>query len=123
MTVSRIPLLVAVALALALVAVPALAAPLRDSLKGDARTAFDEGTRLYKDGRFEEARAKFDAAYKASGERRLLFNVAVCDKALGHNARAMHEIEDSLSDRTGLPNDYVDHAQQALATLREHVSG
>lgn len=100
----------------------AAAAPVRAALSGDALAEFDAATQLYKDGRFEEARAKFQAAYDASKERRLLFNVAVCDKALGHNARAIHELEDSLADRSKLPSEYVDRAQQALAALREHVS-
>jgi hypothetical protein len=105
-------------------ATTASAAPttLRDSLKGDAKTAFDDGTRLYKTGKFDEARARFEAAFKASGDKRLLFNVAVCEKSLGHNVAAVRALEESLSERAGLPTDYVDKAQQALAALREHVS-
>lgn len=107
-----------------LVAAPAFAAPatLKDSLKGEAKTAFEDGTRLYKAGKFEEARVRFDAALKASGEKRLLFNVAVCEKSLGHNVAAVRLLEESLIDRASLPSDYIEKAQQALAALREHVS-
>ncbi|MFO0738114.1 MAG: PEGA domain-containing protein [Labilithrix sp.] len=109
--------------ALALVAAPASAAPkLGDSLKGEAKTAFEDGTRLYKAGKFDEARTKFEAAYKASGDKRLLFNVGVCEKSLGHNVAAVRALEESLVERASLPTDYIEKAQQALAALREHVS-
>lgn len=101
----------------------AAAAPsLRDAIDGEARQAFDDGTRLYKDARYEEAAERFRAAYRASGDRRLLFNVAVCEKAVGRNVRAIHELEESLAERPKLPPEYIERTEEALAALRTHVA-
>jgi hypothetical protein len=116
-----LPLLI---LALSLVAADASAAPsLRDSLPQDAQVKFDEGSQLYRASAFAEAREAFLAAYAKSGDPRLLFNVAVCDKALGRYARAMSTLKRSLAnpDRPLSP-EYTQRTSEAIATLSRYVA-
>ena len=96
---------------------------LRDSLAEDERAKFDEGSRLYRESRFAEAREAFLVAYATSNDPRLLFNVAVCDKALGRYARAIATLKKSLAT-TGrpLPADYTQRAAEAIATLSRYVA-
>ncbi|CAN5349230.1 hypothetical protein BH09MYX1_BH09MYX1_35130 [soil metagenome] len=111
-------------LAMLLVVAVAHAAPtVRDSLAADARAKFDEGSQLYKSSAFAEAREAFLAAYAKSGDPRLLFNVAVCDKSLGRYARAMSTLSRSLAnpDRP-LPVEYTQRATEAIATLSRYVA-
>lgn len=120
-------LLVASALALGAALPPrsARAAPtsVRDGLAADARAKFDEGSRLYKAARYAEAREAFLAAHAQSGDARILFNVAVCDKALGRYARALATLQKSLAspDRP-LPAEYTQRASEAIATLSRYVA-
>jgi hypothetical protein len=117
------------ALALALASVPASAAwaappsSVRDALAEGPRARFDEGSRLYKAARYAEAREAFLAAHAQSADPRILFNVAVCDKALGRYARAIVTLRRSLAttDRP-LPADYVRRASEAIATLSRYVA-
>lgn len=55
-------------------------ASIADSLKGEARTAYRLGVVLYDDGDWLGALAKFEAAHRLSGDARLLWNMAVCEK-------------------------------------------
>jgi len=119
----RLPSIVLVVAALAAVPSSALAAPVRDGLAPAPRAAFDEGARLYKRARFVEARETFLAAFATSGEPRILFNVAVCEKALGRYSRALATLKKSLT--TGdhpLPAEYVARASEAIATLSRYVA-
>ncbi len=75
---------------------PALA----DALTGDAKEAYDAGRRLYESGDYPGALAKFQSASQASGDPRLLWNAAVCERAMQHYARAValvHRYIDSHS--------------------------
>lgn len=113
--------------ALAAILVPSSAVAkepsLRDSLSGAAQQKFDEGARLYKAARYAEAREAFLAAHAASGDARILFNVAVCDKALGRYARALATLRKSLAnpDRP-LAAEYTQKASEAIATLSRYVA-
>jgi hypothetical protein len=111
-------------LSFALLARPAAAGPsVRDGLPESVRPKFDEGAELYKEGLFSEAREAFLAAHAAGGDSRILFNVAVCDKALGRYARAVATLKRSLAttDRP-LPVDYTNKVSEAIATLSRYVA-
>jgi len=98
------------------------AGALRDALADPARDAFDEGTREFRAGRFAEARAAFLLAYERSGDRRVLYNVAVCDKESGRYARALGVLRESVSEGgPAVPPEYVQRAAGAIATLSKYV--
>ncbi|MEO7035201.1 MAG: PEGA domain-containing protein [Polyangiaceae bacterium] len=76
-----------------LVALPAaaeqkVAAPLSQSLSGEAKSAYESGKLLVDDGDFAGALTKFKRSYDVSKDARLLWNMAVCEKELRHYARA-----------------------------------
>lgn len=116
------------------VALVALAAPaawaqpgktpgLRESLSDEAGSRFDEGSRLYRAAEFSAAREAFLAAYAKSGDPRILYNVAVCDKSLGRYARAITTLRSSLAS-TGRPlsSEYTQRASETIATLSRYVA-
>lgn len=95
---------------------------LRQSLNAPAREKFDEGTRLYRQSRFSEAREAFMAAQALSGELKIFYNVAVCDKALGRYARAITVLKRSLpGERTDDPA-YQQRVEDTIAALSRHVA-
>ncbi len=61
--------------------------PLSESLHGPAKTAYASGTLLLNNGDSVGALSKFQQAYEASKDARLLFNMAVCEKNLKAYAR------------------------------------
>ncbi len=60
---------------------------LSETLTGDAKAAYDAGKLLFGDGDYAGAEIKFKAAYDASGDARLLWNMAACEKSQRHYAR------------------------------------
>ncbi len=60
---------------------------LSETLTGDAKAAYDAGKLLFGDGDYAGAEIKFKAAYDASGDPRLLWNMAACEKSQRHYAR------------------------------------
>ena len=98
-------------------------ARLRDALSGPARAAFDRATTLFRVGNFDAARVEFDQAFALSGEPRLLYNVAVCDKELKRYARAIEELERSLELGGGrLTRTYVRRVRQTIEALQPFVT-
>ena len=93
----------------------------RDALQGEARAAFDRASVLFRAGDFNGARVEFEQAHRLSGEPRVLYNVAVCDKELHRYARAVTRLKASLAARP-LPADYVRVAQGTLAVLEPLTS-
>lgn len=69
---------------------PALSAtkPLAQSLTGDALAAYDSAKLLFEDRDYTGALTKFKLAFDLSGDPRLLWNMAVCEKEVRHYARA-----------------------------------
>ena len=102
---------------------PSSSSTLRESLGDDAGAKFDDGSRLYKISQFAEAREAFLAAYAKSGDPRVLYNVAVCDKSLGRYARAIAILRKSLAgtDRA-LPAAYTQKVSETIATLSRYVA-
>jgi hypothetical protein len=78
----------------------AVAAPLAlaDSLSPDARKEYDAARLLFQDGDYSGASAKFHLTFQLSGDPRLLWNQAVCEKEQRHYARATTLIERYLSE-------------------------
>ncbi|HSQ63196.1 MAG TPA: PEGA domain-containing protein [Polyangiaceae bacterium] len=66
---------------------PASPKTLADALTGDAKASYEAGKLLFGDGDWEGAEIKFKAAYDASGDARLLWNMAACEKSQRHYAR------------------------------------
>jgi hypothetical protein len=115
--------LVCIIVALSLATTPARASggSVRDALSGDALATFDHGTALIAKKQWVEARADFERAYAASGEPRVLYNVAVCEKALGRYVRAARALRKSLEGRAKLSKEYVALAERALELLEPYI--
>lgn len=62
--------------------------PLAQSLTGIAKRDYELGRLLFDNGDFAGALLRFESARVASGDARLLWNAAVCEKALRHYAKA-----------------------------------
>jgi hypothetical protein len=118
-------LALALPLGLGLAGAPASAAPptLAETLKGDAKAAYDGGKLLFDDKDYEGAEAKFRAAYRASNDGRLLWNIATCERELRHYARTSALIEQFLDAAPALVSpEFIAQARKTLTALREFYS-
>jgi hypothetical protein len=98
-------------------------ARVRDALRGEALASFDRGSQLFADGDVAGARAEFLRAYTLGSDPRVLYNVAVCDKAQRRYARALRELQQSLDTGGGtLPKRYVQTVEDTLSLLRPLVT-
>ncbi len=87
---------------LCLLASTASAAPtLRERLRGEARAAFERGLALHDAKDSSGALAQFMIAYDLSGEPRLLVNLAVVERDLGHYARGLTLLSRALTEGAG----------------------
>src|SRR5258708_40347308 len=77
---------------------------LAESLGPQARPLYDTGVSLYRKADYAGALAQFAAAYKVEPDARLLWNMAACEKDLGHHAAAH-----------GLVRRYLDEAQSSIS--------
>lgn len=80
---------------------PAKKKTLREQLPPDAQKHWDTALALYQRSQWDGARTSFNAAYEASKNPRVLFNVAVCEKNLGRYARAIEVFKKELADGKG----------------------
>jgi hypothetical protein len=104
-------------------ATPVRATKVRDGLSGPARQAFDRASELFSNENFSGARSEFERAQELSGDPRILYNVAVCDKSLHHYARAMTALEKSLAiGGATLPKAYASLVKDTITTLEPYVS-
>ncbi|HSO39880.1 MAG TPA: PEGA domain-containing protein [Labilithrix sp.] len=85
----------------AAIAQPAKKKPLREQLPEDAKKHWDTAVALYQRGQWDGARTSFNAAFDASKNPRVLFNVAVCEKNLGRYARAIDVFKKELAEGKG----------------------
>jgi len=76
----------------------ARAKPLAQSLPADAKRDYDAGKMLFDDGDYATALLKYRAAYDATHDARLLWDVAVCEKSLRHYARTLATLGRYLSE-------------------------
>jgi hypothetical protein len=73
-------------------------APLAESLRGMARADYAAARILYEDGDYSGAFTKLEAAYVASRDPRLLWNMAACEKELRHYASVIALLERYLRE-------------------------
>jgi hypothetical protein len=66
---------------------------LADALTGPAKTEYDLGKILYRDGDFAGAVVKFSHAHELASDPRLLWNIAACEKNLRRYARVLKLLE------------------------------
>jgi hypothetical protein len=76
----------------------ASAPSLAETLKGQAKAEYEAARLLIADGDPAGAAAKFKRAHELSGEPRLLWNMAVCEKELRHYARAATLVDRYLAE-------------------------
>ncbi|MEO7034218.1 MAG: PEGA domain-containing protein [Polyangiaceae bacterium] len=76
--------------------------PIAEALEGDAKREYELGRLLYNNGDFAGALARFQSAAKASDDPRLLWNAAVCQKALRHYAKAITLVRRYLASNSPL---------------------
>lgn len=63
--------------------------PLGATLTGQPKADYEAGRALFNDGDHSGALIKFQAAFDASKDPRLLYNLAACEKSMRHYARAI----------------------------------
>jgi len=122
--VLRVACLVAVPGAAGLLIAPAAHAqarpqrPLSQSLTGQAKTDFEAGKLLANDGDFAGALIKFQSAYDAARDPRLLWNVAFCQKNLRHYSKVVTTLRRYI-DEGGAVLSAADKkdAQELITTL------
>jgi PEGA domain len=97
--------------------------PLLETLSPEALREYEAARLLFQDGDFGGASAKFNLAYQLSGDPRLLWNQAVCEKEQRHYARATTLIERYLKEGVNLVEpDKRRDAQGILEALRQFSS-
>jgi len=94
---------------------PAAPPSLADALVGEAKEHLLAARALYGTGDYAGALIRFEAAYDASHDPRLLWNAAVCEKAMGHYTRAAALVRRYLD--SGSPLVTPEAAQKARAFL------
>jgi hypothetical protein len=104
--------------------------PLADTLTGEAKQDYEAGKRLYESGDYGGALGKFERASRSSADPRLLWDEAVCERAMQRFARAValvHRYLDSHSplispaaERDAL--DFLSAAGARTARLDVHSS-
>lgn len=102
---------------------PAPVAPLSSALTGSAHEDYEQAKILYADKDFSGAALKFQSAFDASGDPRLLWNVAAAEKNLRHYARVERLLQAYL-DKSGpvATEAERDDARALLTTVREFVA-
>ncbi len=92
--------------------------PLSQSLTGTAKTDFDAAKLLANDRDFAGALIKFQNAYEASKDPRILWNVAFCQKNLRHYAKVVTTLKRYIAEGGALlsAGDKND-AQELIATI------
>jgi hypothetical protein len=97
-------------------------APLSESLTGMARAEYEAGKILYADGGFKGAGLKFRAAYEASKDPRLLWNVAASEKNQRHYVIVIELVKRYMSEAASMlsADEYTD-ANALLETVEGFV--
>jgi hypothetical protein len=98
-------------------------APLAQALSGQAATDYQAARILFDDGDYASASLKFQHAFDESGDARLLWNIAVCEKNLRHYATVLRLVE-RYSDAIGaqMTREHRAEVDDVLNTVRTLVS-
>jgi opacity protein-like surface antigen len=97
--------------------------PLAETLVGDAKQDYDAGKSRFEAGDYAGALSKFQSASRTSGDPRLFWNQAVCERAMQHYARAIalvHRYLDSHSPLIG--PDAASSAQDFLSAAEARTA-
>ncbi len=100
----------------------AVAAPLAESLVGTAKADYEAGRILYSDGDYSGAALKWEVAYKASNDARLLWNIAAARKAERKYAEVERLVKQYLAESKELTDADRAEAQQLLGTIQSFVA-
>jgi len=88
-----------------------------------ARADYAAARILYEDGDYAGAYTKLSAAYEASRDPRLLWNMAACEKALRHYGSVIDLLERYLDEgRDLVGSDERQATHELVATVREFVN-
>lgn len=99
---------------------PVAPAPsLADTLVGAAKDDYLAARSLYESGDFARALVRFEAAYDTSRDARLLWNAAVCQKAMEHYAKAMSLVRRYLDSGSPLVTEATARNAQAFIAAAE----
>ena len=71
--------------------------PLGSALHGEARSEYELGRTLLRDGDAASALRKFRHAYDLQADPRLLWNIAICEKNLRHYAKVLALVDEFLA--------------------------
>lgn len=112
---------VSVALLLAVAHASAAAPSLRESLPPEARETFDAAGRAYRQKQWSTARSKFEEVFTRTGDVRVLYNVAVCDKAEGRFARALATMRRILASKQPEDSNFTVMVSDSLNALSKEV--
>jgi hypothetical protein len=88
--------------------------PLAQTLRGEALAAYQAAGLLFQDADYAGSATKYRLAYSLSNHPRLLWNVAACEKALRHYARAAALVDQFLGDAAAMLT--ADQVASAVAT-------
>lgn len=89
----------------------------------EAKAALEKGRALYAKGEYAAALEALEQAQRLSPDPRLFWNMAACEKKLGHNAKAMGHVERYLTAGAGvLSEDEKRDATQFLTAARAYVA-
>jgi hypothetical protein len=93
--------------------------PLAESLTGDARTLYLEARDRFAAGDPATALLHFERAHRLAADPRLLWNMAACERKLGHNARVLELIDAYLASHELDENDrrQAEDAARAVGAL------
>lgn len=97
--------------------------PLSSALSGSAHEDYEQAKILYADKDFGGAVLKFQSAFDASGDPRLLWNMAAAEKNLRHYGRVEKLVQAYLEKSGPLSTEAErDDAQALLSTVQEFVA-
>lgn len=96
--------------------------PLSESLTGMARAEYEAGKILYADGDFKGAALKFQTAYDASKDARLLWNIAAAEKNQRHYVAVIELVKRYMSEAANMisPQEFAD-AEALIKTVQDFV--
>lgn len=101
----------------------AAARPLAESLTGQAKTEYDLGRILYRDGDYGGAAVKFAHAYELSKDPRLLWNVAACEKNLRRYVRTLELLRQYKAEgATTLSARELEEAEKLIEVIGPFIS-
>jgi hypothetical protein len=106
-----------------LAAQPAAPRPLAETLTGQPKSDYEAGRILFNDGDTAGALVKFQRAFEESGDIRLLWNVAVCEKNLRHYANVLRLLTRYRDEgRRVIAPEQASQVEEILQTVRLLIS-